>query len=135
MEVFLVVGGVLGRRWRIAGAKHGARGSQAALNVHRDRVRSAKYAPRDPFRLLQRRLGLAEVVERGAVVLVERSRVAFEAEPRWVSRYDVYGPCGMVSQWATMLTITPNPAFAKLDPNSRAAREVALRAELAEDRY
>ena len=41
----------------------------------------------------------------------------------------------MVSQWATVLTITPNPAFAKLDPNSRAAREVALRAELAEDRY
>ena len=58
--------------------------------------------------------------------------LAFEAEPRWVSRYDVYGPCGMVSQWATVLTITANP---KLDPNSRAAREAALRAELAEDRY
>ena len=37
----------------------------------------------------------------------------------------------MVSQWATVLTITADP---KLDPNSRAAREAALRAELAEDR-
>ena len=60
--------------------------------------------------------------------------LAFEAEPRWVSRYDVYGPCGMVSQWATVLTISANPAVPKLDPNSRAAREAALRAELAEDR-
>ena len=60
--------------------------------------------------------------------------LAFEAEPRWVSRYDVYGPCGMVSQWATLLTISANPAVPKLDPNSRAARERALRAELAEDR-
>ena len=56
--------------------------------------------------------------------------LAFEAEPRWVSRYDVYGPCGMVSQWATVLTIVP-----KSNPNSRAAREAALRAELAEDQY
>ena len=61
--------------------------------------------------------------------------LAFEAEPRWVSHQDIYGPCGMVSQWATVLTITANPAVPKLDPNSRAAREAALRAELAEDRY
>ena len=38
----------------------------------------------------------------------------------------------MVSQWATVLTITANPAVPKLDPNSRAVREAALRAELAE---
>ena len=61
--------------------------------------------------------------------------LAFEAEPRWVSHNDNLGPCGMVSQWATVLTITANPAVPKLDPNSRAAREAALRAELAEDRY
>ena len=61
--------------------------------------------------------------------------LAFEAEPRWVSHYDIRGPCGMISQWATVLTITANPAVPKLDPNSRAAREAALRAELAEDRY
>ena len=60
--------------------------------------------------------------------------LAFEAEPRWVSHNDNLGPCGMVSQWATVLTITANPAVPKLDPNSRAAREAALRAELAEDR-
>ena len=60
--------------------------------------------------------------------------LAFEAEPRWVSHNDNLGPCGMVSQWATVLTISANPAVPKLDPNSRAAREAALRAELAEDR-
>ena len=58
--------------------------------------------------------------------------LAFEAEPRWVSHYDIRGPCGMITQWATVLTITVNPA---VPPNSRAAREAALRAELAEDRY
>jgi len=61
--------------------------------------------------------------------------LAFEAEPRWVSNYDIRGPCGMISQWATVLTITANPAVPKMDPNSRAAREAALRAELAEDLY
>ena len=60
--------------------------------------------------------------------------LAFEAEPRWVSHQDHYGNCQMVSQWATVLTISANPAVPKLDPNSRAAREAALRAELAEDR-
>ena len=59
--------------------------------------------------------------------------LAFEAEPRWVAHQDHYGNCQMVSQWATVLTITANPAVPKLDPNSRAAREAALRAELAED--
>ena len=60
--------------------------------------------------------------------------LAFEAEPRWVAHQDHYGNCQMVSQWATVLTIKANPAVPKLDPNSRAAREAALRAELAEDR-
>ena len=60
--------------------------------------------------------------------------LAFEAEPRWVAHQDHYGNCQMVSQWATVLTITADPAVPKLDPNSRAAREAALRAELAEDR-
>ena len=59
--------------------------------------------------------------------------LAFEAEPRWVAHQDHYGNCQMVSQWATVLTITADPAVPKLDPNSRAAREAALRAELAED--
>ena len=61
--------------------------------------------------------------------------LAFEAEPRWVSHTAHYnaGYCGRRSQWATVLTITADPAVPKLDPNSRAAREAALRAELAED--
>ena len=60
--------------------------------------------------------------------------LAFEAEPRWVAHQEHYGKCcQMVSQWATVLTISANPAVPKLDPNSRSAREAALRAELAED--
>ena len=38
-------------------------------------MRAAKHAPRDPGRVLERRHGLAEIVERSAVVLVERLRV------------------------------------------------------------
>ena len=33
-------------------------------------MRTAEHAPRDPFRVLERRHGLAEVVERGAGILV-----------------------------------------------------------------
>ena len=43
--------------------------------MHRDGMRAAKDAPCGPRRLLERRHGLAEVVERGAVVPVERHRV------------------------------------------------------------
>ena len=41
------------------------------LNLDRlcDRVRATKHAPRDPFRILERRHGLAEIVERGGGVL------------------------------------------------------------------
>ncbi len=35
-------------------------------------MRAAKNAPRGPFRVLERRHGIAEIVERGAGVLVER---------------------------------------------------------------
>ena len=40
-----------------------------------ERVRTAKNAPRGPCRLLERIHGLAEIVERGAGVLVERLRL------------------------------------------------------------
>ena len=46
--------------------------SQATLNSHHERMRAAEYAPRGRFRLLERRHGLAEMVERGAVGSVER---------------------------------------------------------------
>ena len=38
-------------------------------------MRAAEHAPRDPFTFLERRHGLAEIVERGVGVLVERPRV------------------------------------------------------------
>ena len=39
------------------------------------RVRATEHAPRDPCRVLERRHGLAEIVERGVGVIVERLRV------------------------------------------------------------
>ena len=38
-------------------------------------MRAAEHAPRGPLHLLERRHGLAEIVERGAGVQVERRRV------------------------------------------------------------
>ena len=38
-------------------------------------MRASKYAPCDRFRVRERRHGLAEVVERGALVFTERPRV------------------------------------------------------------
>ena len=43
--------------------------------VHCVRMRAPQHAARDPFRLLERCYGLAEIVERGGGVLVERLRV------------------------------------------------------------
>ena len=40
------------------------------------RVRASEHAPRGPFRVLERRHGLAEIVERGGGVHVERRRVS-----------------------------------------------------------
>ena len=62
------------RRRRFAGAERGSRVLQGLLSHLCGRVRAAEHAPHDPFRVLERRHGLAEIVERGAVVLVERSR-------------------------------------------------------------
>ncbi len=68
--------GVVTRRRRFAGGERGSRGSYIGLHVHRDRVRGSKHASRCPFNLFERRYGLAETVERGAGVLVERCRVS-----------------------------------------------------------
>ena len=38
-------------------------------------MRAAKHAPRDPFRLLERRHGLADIIDRGVGIRVERLRV------------------------------------------------------------
>ena len=57
------------------------RGSQIVLNPFCERVRAAEHAPRGPFRVLERHHGLAEIVERGAVVVVERQRVNRPKQP------------------------------------------------------
>ena len=49
--------------------------SQIALNPRNERMRATEYAPRGPFQVLERRHCLAEVVERGSGVPVERHRV------------------------------------------------------------
>ena len=51
----------------VAGAERGLRESQASLNPLCDRVRATQHAPRDPCRLLERRHGLADIVECGVV--------------------------------------------------------------------
>ena len=63
-------------RRRFAGAEDGSRGSQIVLNPFCERVRAAEHAPRGPCRILERRHGFADVVERGAGVHVERLRVS-----------------------------------------------------------
>ena len=55
--------------------EYGSRLSQAFLHVHCERVRASEHAPRDPLPLLERRHGLAEVVECRAVVLVNFLRI------------------------------------------------------------
>ena len=59
----------------LAGAERGSRVLQGCPNIHCGRVRAAKDASHDPFRVLERRHALAEIVEGGGGVLVERHRV------------------------------------------------------------
>ena len=63
------------RRRRLAGAERGSRFSQGSPNRHCGWVLTTEHAPRDPSRVLERRHGLADIVERGAGVIVERRRV------------------------------------------------------------
>ena len=62
-------------RRRLAGAEHGTRVSQGSLNCRCERMRATHHAPGRPFRLLERRHGLAEIVERGGGVFAECTRV------------------------------------------------------------
>ena len=62
-----------------AGAERGSRVSQFVLNSLCDRVR-------DPFRVLERRHGLVEIVERGAVVGVLRRGVGVRRTTRRVTQ-------------------------------------------------
>ena len=56
------------RRRRFAGVERGSRLSQGDPNLSCERVRAAEHAPSDLLRVLERRHGLAEMVERGGVV-------------------------------------------------------------------
>ena len=60
------------RRRFFAGADRGSRVLQIGCNALCERVRAAEHAPRGPFRVLERRRGLAEIVERSGGVLVDR---------------------------------------------------------------
>ena len=53
-----------------AGAEGGSRVSQGVLNPDCDWVRATEHAPCGRLHLLERTHGLAEIVERGAVVAV-----------------------------------------------------------------
>ena len=64
------------RRWRFAGAEDGSRNSQIVLNALCERVRATENASRGPLRVFEPRHGLAEIVERGAVVREKRLRVS-----------------------------------------------------------
>ena len=57
----------------LAGAERSSRVCQGTLNPLSGRVRASHHAPRDPFHVLERRHGLADIVDRGAVVNVERN--------------------------------------------------------------
>ena len=58
-------------RWRFfAGAERGSRVSQCVLNALCGRVCATEHAPRDAFRVFERRHGLAAIVERGVGVFV-----------------------------------------------------------------
>ena len=76
----------------LAGAERGSRVSQGCPNIHCGRVRATEHASRGSFRVLERLHGLADIVERGAVVLVERledSRDAARPAPTtgiWTTR-------------------------------------------------
>ena len=52
----------------IADAERRSRVLQCALNALCDRVCATEYASRGPFRLLERRYGLAQIAERGVSV-------------------------------------------------------------------
>ena len=63
------------REKRLAVAEGASRFSQKVLSHSYERVRATKHAPRDPFRLLERRHGFAQIVESGAGGDVKRPPV------------------------------------------------------------
>ena len=60
---------------RFVGSERSSRELQIALSFRCERVCTTKHTPRGPLRLLERGHGLAQIVERGAVVLGSSSKV------------------------------------------------------------
>ena len=79
-------------RRRLAGVERGSRLSQALLYPSCDRVRATEHASGGPVYLLERRHGLVKIVERGAVVLVERRRVTPPHREREIVTLSEYTP-------------------------------------------
>ena len=69
----LASGGRLPLGRRFAGAERRSRVSQMFLTRRCERVRATEHAPHGPSRVLERIHGLAEIVKRGLVVVVELS--------------------------------------------------------------
>ena len=59
----------------LAGVEHESRALQIALNCRRRGVRTTEHASRGPRHVFERGHGLADIVERGDVVLAERISV------------------------------------------------------------
>jgi hypothetical protein len=82
------------RRWRLALVENCSSSAQIVPDCFCSRVRATEHAPCDPFHILERRHGLVEIVERGAVVFVERlmydqrrpERVRFKCRGRFGTR-------------------------------------------------
>ena len=90
----LVLG--LGAPRRLAGAERGSRFLQIPLDQSEERVRASKHTARGPLRVLERRHGLADIVERGAVVLTHLEGNVV----RFAPLYEKYnGGKAMSSHW------------------------------------
>ena len=69
------------RRWRFAGTELRSSVAQGFLKCPYERMRAAKHTTPGPRRLLERRHGLAEIIERGVRVIVERHRIIYGLGP------------------------------------------------------
>ena len=77
-------------RRRLAGGEDCSRLTQVILKENKEGVRATQHAPRGPFRVLERRHCLAEIVERGAGVCPSRRPWIFSREKHVRSLVEVF---------------------------------------------